>query len=210
MSEVASMGRPRKFEERDVLISVMGVFWEKGFEGTAMSDLVEATGLKKGSLYGAFGDKRALYLKALAFYDETEVALAVDLLCGRIHGDGLEAPDAGYQRIGALLQAVIEAVVVRGDRRGCLLCNAAVDQAPLDTATERSVTASLVSMENAFVEALRAIPDLIASVEEGRRIARHLQSVYFGMRVLAKAGAPEEVLQDAKSGALSGLHPHSR
>lgn len=210
MSEVISMGRPRKFNERDVLVSVMSIFWEKGFEGTAMSDLVTATGLKKGSLYGAFGDKRTLYLKALAFYDETEVSLAVDLLRGRVQGDGLEAPDAGYQRIAALLQAVIDAVVVRGDRRGCLLCNAAVDQAPLNPATERSVTASLATMEAAFVEAVRAIPDLIASVEEGRRIARHLQSVYFGMRVLAKAGATEEVLQDAKSGALAGLHPHSQ
>ncbi len=209
MSEVVSIGRPRKFDEREVLIAVMDVFWEKGFEGTAMSDLVEATGLKKGSLYGAFGDKRALYLKALVFYDETEVAVAADLLRGRNQSDGLSAPDAGYQRIAALLQAVIDAVAVHGDRRGCLLCNAAVDQAPLDPATERSVTASLATLEAAFVEAIRAIPDLIASVEEGRRIARHLQSVYFGMRVLAKAGATVEVLQDAKAGALAGLYPHS-
>lgn len=207
MSEVASIGRPRKFEEQAVLAAVMDVFWEKGFEGTAMSDLVEATGLRKGSLYGAFGDKRELYLKALAFYDQTEVALAVDLLRGRIAQDGLNAPDAGYLRISALLQAVIDAVVVHGDRRGCLLCNAAVDQAPLDRATERSVNASLSSMENAFVEAVRAIPDFVVSVKEGRRTARHLLSVYFGMRVLAKAGVPVEVLNDAKSGALAGLKP---
>ena len=206
MSEVTAIGRPRKFEERTVLAAVMDVFWEKGFEGTAMSDLVEATGLQKGSLYGAFGDKRTLYLKALAFYDETEVALAVDLLSGKSGGHELEAPDAGYLRIAALLQAVIDAVSVHGDRRGCLLCNAAVDQAPLDSATERSVTASLECMEEAFLEAVRAIPDFVASVSEGRRTARHLLSVYFGMRVLAKSGAPVAVMDDAKSGALKGLH----
>lgn len=207
MSEVVSIGRPRKFEEREVLAAVMDVFWEKGFEGTAMSDLVEATGLRKGSLYGAFGDKRALYLKALAFYDETEVALAVDLLRGKIESDGLNAADAGYHRIAALLQAVIDAVAIHGDRRGCLLCNASVDQAPLDRATEQSVNASLSSMEDAFLEAVGAIPDFVVSVKEGRRAARHLLSVYFGMRVLAKAGMPVEALKDARAGALVGLKP---
>ena len=207
MSEVVSIGRPRKFEERAVLAAVMEVFWEKGFEGTAMSDLVEATGLRKGSLYGAFGDKRALYLKALEFYDETEVIVALDLLSGRVERDGLNAPDAGYGRIATLFQAVVDAVEVHGDRRGCLLCNAAVDQAPLDHATEQSVTASLGNMENALLDAVAAIPDFVVSVKEGRRTARHLLSAYFGMRVLAKAGMPVEALKDARAGALAGLRP---
>ncbi len=66
MREPTTMGRPREFDVDEALTKIMAVFWAKGFEGSSLSDLVAATGLKKGSLYAAFGDKRAMYLKALA------------------------------------------------------------------------------------------------------------------------------------------------
>ena len=59
MRERTKMGRPREFDEDEALATIMDVFWKKGFEGATMSDLVTATGLIKGSLYAAFGDKRA-------------------------------------------------------------------------------------------------------------------------------------------------------
>ena len=63
------MARPREFDEDRVKEALTRVFWEKGYEATTMQDLVDATGLLKGSLYGAFGDKQALYMIALAHYD---------------------------------------------------------------------------------------------------------------------------------------------
>ena len=54
------MARPREFDEIRVKEALMKVFWEKGYEATSMQDLVDATGLLKGSLYGAFGGKKAL------------------------------------------------------------------------------------------------------------------------------------------------------
>ncbi len=62
------MGRPRTFDVEDALEAVLAVFWRKGFEGTSYSDLVAATGVERPALYSAFGNKDALFLRALQRY----------------------------------------------------------------------------------------------------------------------------------------------
>lgn len=57
-------GRPRNFDAGEVLQQVQDAFWKGGFEGTSIGDLTCATGLNRPSLYGAFGDKHALYVHA--------------------------------------------------------------------------------------------------------------------------------------------------
>ncbi|WP_417431965.1 TetR/AcrR family transcriptional regulator [Kiloniella sp.] len=61
-------GRPRKTDPEQALDTAMKVFWNKGFEGTSMSDLVCATGMAKPGLYACFGDKETLYKKSLTRY----------------------------------------------------------------------------------------------------------------------------------------------
>src|SRR5271165_2455891 len=61
-------GRPRAFEPETTLTRAMDVFWQDGFAATSLDDLSAATGLNRPSLYGAFGDKRALYLQAYRQY----------------------------------------------------------------------------------------------------------------------------------------------
>ena len=198
MREPKAMGRPREFDEEEALTKIMDVFWTKGFEGTTLSDLVTATGLKKGSLYGAFGDKRAMYLKALALYDRTAIDGAVRVLTGT------GPPE---KRIGKLLQSAIDAVTMRQDRRGCFLCNASVDQAALDAETEHAVKMSLGRLGRALEEVLSRLP--VGARADGQRHmnAQHLLSVYFGLRVLAKAGHPVKALKAAKKAALRGVLP---
>ena len=62
------MARPRNFDPDEVLGLAREVFWQKGFQGTSLDDITEATGLNKPSLYAAFGDKNALFLKVLDRY----------------------------------------------------------------------------------------------------------------------------------------------
>ena len=61
-------GRPRKAEPEVALAAAMNAFWEKGYESTSMSDLTEATGFHKASLYKTFGDKHHLFFSALKLY----------------------------------------------------------------------------------------------------------------------------------------------
>ena len=59
------MGRPRAFDINGALDRALQVFWRKGYEGASLSDLTKAVGVNRPSLYAAFGDKRALFRKAL-------------------------------------------------------------------------------------------------------------------------------------------------
>lgn len=193
MRDPCALGRPREFNEDEALSTIMGIFWAKGFEGTSLSDLVEATGLKKGSLYAAFGDKRAMYRKALALYDQTWI----DAAACRLSGEG-----EPLSRIEALLQAASS----NEDRRGCFLCNAAIDQASVDADAGRLVQASLGRLEAALAGAIIEMggPGDKSADGAGRR-AHHLMSVYFGLRVLARSGAGKAMMDDARSVALAAL-----
>ena len=192
------LGRPREFDEDEALAKIMHVFWAKGFEGSSMSDLVAATGLRKGSLYAAFGDKRAIYLNALALYDRTAINEAVRVLTGT---------GTPRRRIGEFLQSAIDAVAIHNDRRGCFLCNASVDQAVLDLETGRSVKASLRRLGSALEVALLGLPAITIDDKRRHAEAQHILSVYFGLRVLAKAGYPVRALKDAKKAALRNILP---
>jgi AcrR family transcriptional regulator len=172
----------------------MDVFWEKGFEGTSMSDLETATGLRKGSLYAAFGDKRAMYRKSVELYGRTAIDESVAVLTG------VDAPE---RRIGKFLQAPIYAVAVANDRRGCFLCNATIDQAAVDPETQRSVMESFERLGGVLEKVLWEL----GTIDNSRRraVAQHLLSVYFGLRVLAKAGQPVRMLKAAREAALRSV-----
>jgi AcrR family transcriptional regulator len=89
------MVRPREFDRDEVLERAMSVFWSKGFAATSTSDLVEAMQIGRQSMYDSFGDKRALYLEALAQYQQQSVTAHIGRLrSGKTALAGIEAMDA--------------------------------------------------------------------------------------------------------------------
>jgi TetR/AcrR family transcriptional regulator, transcriptional repressor for nem operon len=198
------MPRPREFDTDTALRAMTLLFWEHGFEGTSMHDIERGTGLRKQSLYRAFGDKRAMYLAALAAYEHQEIAEGAKLLAG---------PGTAAERFGRLFRHIIAAAVDDGDRRGCFLCNACIDQAPLDTRTGKLVADMMARIEDTFDTTL-AETGLAAQTDAGgtsagtrRKTTRALLTGYFGLRVLVKAGAARDTLQDAAERMLSSLCP---
>lgn len=73
------MPRPREFDEQDVLDRALNAFWARGYDATSVEDLVEATGLGRASLYGAFGDKEQLFRRVVTHYMDRGNAEAVRL-----------------------------------------------------------------------------------------------------------------------------------
>ena len=73
------MARPREFDKDEVLDKIIKVFWEHGFEGTSFANLEKETGLKKGSLFAAYGDKATLFCLALKRYQNRAVKSLEDL-----------------------------------------------------------------------------------------------------------------------------------
>src|SRR6201986_5013095 len=105
-------GRPRSFDTEAAVERAMNEFWSRGYHATALPDLLRATKLSRGSLYAAFGDKHALFLRALDRYIADALARMEDELDPRHRPvDGLRAYLAGYA--GRTSRA--------DGRRGCLL-----------------------------------------------------------------------------------------
>jgi len=110
------MPRPREFDPDLVLDHAVELFWAKGYEGTSISDLEEHLGMGRQSLYGAFGDKHELYLKAMDRYAASQSWTRRDLL----------KPDAGAEEIREYFKGLIGAVT-KEPRRSCMLINAAIE-----------------------------------------------------------------------------------
>jgi len=190
-----SAGRPREFDEAYVLGKMMSLFWEKGYEGTGLSDIMTATGLQKGSLYKAFGSKHEMYVQALAHYEDMMVDVAAKSL--RAGGDPVK-------RISTFLNAPIDAAWNRNDRRGCFLCNASADCAALDPETQTLVTRGYAKLENALkVSVAEARTDWPAATID--QSAQLLLSVYSGLRIMARARVERSRLEGAVDAAIAML-----
>ncbi|RII11853.1 HTH-type transcriptional repressor ComR [Streptomyces sp. YIM 130001] len=117
------MARPRAFDEKQVLTAVLEQFWDAGYAATSLEDLMRVSGLGKGSLYAAFGDKRQLFLRALRSYTDDN------------HGHLRQALDDAPRAVDALrmlLEAPIDGLTDGGARRGCLLANSTCELGTAD------------------------------------------------------------------------------
>jgi len=192
----AKIGRPRTFNEDKLLEDLMSVFWEKGYEGTGLSQIISATGLQKGSLYKVFSNKHDMYLKALTHYEKTVVDAAVSALTA-----GQLAP---FERIDAFLSSPIQACWGAGDWRGCFLCNAAADYAAHDAKTRELVAQGYEKLESGLMAPLAQYrPDWPSA--KARQAAQLCLSVYAGLRIMARASVSQAQLEGAKNMCLNML-----
>lgn len=173
------MSRPREFDEDRVLEQAMHAFWAKGFEATTLDDLEQATGLGRGSIYGAFGDKRALFLKAIERYLGGAIAR---------HAARLDPDDGKAAIVGFFAGICAEA---RGDvrQRGCMLTNCAVELAAHDGDVAVCVGRHLRAVEGTFVRAIEVAQRRgeIGASRDPVTLARVLIAALHGIQVLAKA-----------------------
>lgn len=193
------MGRPREFDIGQAVDRAMNVFWAKGYEASSLQDLLAAMGIARGSLYKAFQDKRSIYLAALELYDATVVQQAVEMLRNAELGDGA-------RRVRMLFEAAVRAIAERNDRRGCLLCNAAVDQAPVDAEIRARVLAMMKRLDRAIGLALKDSRRAGRwSTHRRSRAATALVNAYLGLRVLARSGYPVAELTAVIDASLEGF-----
>jgi TetR/AcrR family transcriptional regulator, transcriptional repressor for nem operon len=192
------MPRPREFDRDQVLDRAMGAFWTKGYAATSVEELVAHMGIQRGSLYGAFGDKRTLFLAALERYQRV---VARELF------EALEAPGSGLEAIRRFFRLRIEGSLDRSRPHGCLVTNSAVELARRDRGAAAKVGDSIEKLEAAFLRALeraRAAGELDSS-RDLRALARFLTSSAQGLSVMAKAFPDRAVLEDVAAIVLAAL-----
>ena len=187
------MARPRGFDELEVMEHLMKVFWDKGYEATTMQDLVKASGLLKGSLYGAFGDKQTIYLAALKHYNGTRMHSQIEIL----NGEG-----SVRQKISRLFDNVIETTKRGVFAGGCLLCNASLEKAVTDKLVKNEIKTTIRRLKVAIVDAVKKEG---VNEDQAASLAAFIISAYFGTRVLAKAGAPAAMIGETRDHCLQLL-----
>lgn len=140
-------GRPRAFDEGEVLARARDLFWSRGYAATSIQDLVDGLSVQRGSLYGAFGDKRSLYLQAVSLYvrenrRQLEAILAVD-------------PVLPALRRMLVEPATLTGVSGRSPDRGCLVGNTTAELVPGDDGAQALVAAAFDGFLEVVSAALR-------------------------------------------------------
>lgn len=177
------VGRPREFDEGQVLETVMEVFWRQGYEGTTLSDLLAATGLHKGSLYQAFGDKHSLFIMALKRY--------VEGVRQEMSGILLGAPTA-FEGIRAAMR---KAVTMHGEddcKPGCMALNTLVEQGEKDPDVMQVLEGVYVTRSNMITQSVKACQQegSIRSDWDAGRIASMIEAMEAGLSVTLKGPVP--------------------
>lgn len=193
------MARPRAFDESQVLRLARDRFWAGGFAGTSIDEVAAATGLGKGSLYGAFGDKRSLYLRVFEGYCADAAEGARQALGG---------PDEGaYQRLRTYVLAIAADTAADADHLGCLLANGTAELSGQEPAVVDSARRTFDALEDAMagcIEAAQRHGD-IDPAADARIHARLLLAVLRGIEALGKAGKDGEVLRSIAEAAIDTL-----
>lgn len=192
------MARPRSFDHDTALDAAAELFWSHGYEGTSMSDLEVALDMGRQSIYNAFGDKHALFIKALERYTSWNRERLAALLL---------APDAGLGTITSFFEGMVEVSAKDGRRRGCLVANSILEVggADEDIAKSCEVNQTLVlrGFENALANAVSE--GEVSESLDVKATARALMSHTYGLSVLSKAGMPIEELAGSTRALLAML-----
>jgi TetR/AcrR family transcriptional repressor of nem operon len=190
------MGRKRKLAPDTALDRAMGRFWSHGYGGTSIADLVDASTLNRGSLYGTFGDKDALFQACLRRYAANAAGAWLE---------ALERPGAGLAELHRFFKSL--AAYAAGDpaRRGCLMVNTAVELAPHDAQVKALVSRHFQRMEAAFRTALERSTGELRPGAEPAALAAYLVAVASGLLVLARAGVDRTTAERVVAAALDGL-----
>jgi len=191
------MARPREFDERAVLDAAIQCFWSRGYEATSVRDLAGSMGITGGSLYNAFGDKQALYRKALEGYVDVTIA-------DRIRRCEALAPRAG---IALFFAEILVRSLDDPDHKGCMVVNAALEASPGDPALREALAAVLVRIETFFRRRVEAgqRDGSISAAQSAADLGRHYLGVLMGVRVLARVRPERDLLEGVVKPALALL-----
>ncbi|MCW8916402.1 MAG: TetR/AcrR family transcriptional regulator [Magnetovibrio sp.] len=183
------MARPQKFDTNTVLDQAMAVFWLKGYDDTSIQDLVDATGLNRGSLYNAFGDKAQLFAQVMEHYKANSPARQL-----------VQAPEGTSPR--TLIQDFLTALVLRAqkdpDRKGCLITNTAAGLYGCDEAMNEWICNTLETLENVLTKVIILGQERseITSERDAQTLARFLVTTAQGINVIASSQVNLDHLSD--------------
>ena len=192
----AARGRPREFCVDHALTEALRVFWQKGYEGTSLTDLTEAMGITRPSLYAAFGNKESLFRKALDLYEREKLAYI---------GQALEQPTARKVAEFMLRGAVENATGGDGGPHGCLRVTAAASCGEGAESIRCEIMERTKAGKNSLVARFQRAKEEgdLPSHVDSEGLTRVLIAYLQGISVQANMGEPREELEKLVETALT-------
>lgn len=181
----AKRGRPRSFDPAAALARVRDAFWKNGYAATSLDDLCVATGLNRPSLYGAFGDKKALYLAALR---QSQHEMTASLSAA------LASPAPLRQVLGVIYARTSEIYRAGAQgQQGCFLVGTAVTESVVDAQVREVLDAAFAELDQAFLARFTSSKAELSG--DPAALAPIATAIMHTMAVRARAGAGEAALR---------------
>lgn len=194
---MAARGRPRGFDRDLALRKALDLFWERGYEGTSLSDLTAAMGIASASLYAAFGSKESLFREIMGLYGAT---------AGEPPRRALREEPTTRGAIEAMLRATADSITQPDTPHGCMLIIAAPTGAIENSRVREFLAATRRDMFETIKDRLaRGVTDgdLVASAAGLDGIARYYTTVVQGLSIQARDGASRADLEEVVSCAMA-------
>jgi TetR/AcrR family transcriptional repressor of nem operon len=184
----------RQFDEQEMIATALDVFWRKGLHDATMQDLAAAAGVQRGSLYNAYGDKEAIFLRAFDQYAGEFLQTA---------GNALAEGDAAA-RLRNFFDVIILNMTSGSPPRGCLTTRTALDAAISSAAVRQRVQGLLSRLEQLVGKAIAAAPGRRFAID-ANRLARVVVTFTRGLAVMERAGYSRKQLKQAAATFVDAL-----
>jgi TetR/AcrR family transcriptional repressor of nem operon len=195
----SAMARPPGFDKQAVLEAAQRQFRKTGYAGTSLDDITAATGLGRGSLYAAFGDKQGLFMEALADYCNRSEQAMLTALSG--------PDDEALQRLRSFLDRAVQFVFDDDDQLGCMAGRFAIEFGGTDCDADRRIQQDQRVVKQALIECVEAAQrngDIDSGVNPAD-LACLLVTISRGIDVVAKAGGSAAEMKAVADSAFACL-----
>jgi AcrR family transcriptional regulator len=186
---MATRGRPRTFDPDSALRQALGLFWERGYEGTSLSDLAGAMGIASASIYACFGNKEDLFRQVMALYARTS---------GEPPRRALREEPTARAAVHAMLRATADQITRPDAAHYCMLILAAPTGAVENHAVREFLADRRRDQHTTIRERLaRGVTegDLTAPAAGLDAVARYYTTVVQGLSIQARDGATRAELE---------------
>jgi len=192
------MPKEKLFDTHAVLGKAMELFWKKGYHGTSINDLVEATGLSRSSLYATFEDKHKLYVAALRHYQTLQKKGLTD---------ELDKQSSARKKIEVIFRAYLEAILRDAYGKGCFMVNTATEMTNQNKELAKIVGSDFDGMEELMFSLIKQGQSEgdISKKQKNKTLAHYLFSSYLGLRLTGQAKPDRTTLEDVVKVTLSVL-----
>lgn len=197
-----TVGRNRGFVPEQAIEAAMTTFWQRGFNGTSLSDLTAAMGINKSSLYGTFKSKASLFVSAVEHYAALHAKPSVETLLDTAEPDPMK-------KIRCYLLSIVDLVTADACPGGCLIANSTceVNEGTLPPSVAEAILRLNQKTKASLIRffATEMEKGTLVSSASAQSLADYLQSMQFGLAVMAKNGAGRTALVKVVDISLSAF-----